>query len=680
MAISIPPPAASLGEARDSKTSTKDVRIGRSPRGQGPTTESVDERDSSAMSRFTLIHSDEFPIGEYRTHLPPDYHSRALSRTNEPTDSGPAIILIDAALVGTPLVGAPPANSVLVAIGLEREDPRWFLSLPAHPHPAALVAAVRSAGESLEQRLRAERLEQELRERTVELQEVNQIGMALSTERDHDTLLSLILTKCRELSRADAGSLYLLDEIAGKGQILRWKLAQNDSISVDFQEQILPITKKSLAGYVALTGETLAIDDAYELPEDVEYSINRSFDLATGYRTKSIVVIPMTNHGGDIIGVLQLINRRRHGTRPAIDDLEKETIPFDEHTINVISSLAGQAAVAVENNILYDSIERLFEGFVTASVTAIEQRDPTTSGHSFRVADLTVELAKVVDRLDEGPFESARFSPEQLREIRYASLLHDFGKVGVREKVLIKEKKLYPLELDLIRSRFDYLRKEAEAAAYRRKFEWLMQHGDGDLASFSRQIDEELRRELERLEEDFALVAQSNEPTILPEGDFRHLQELAGREFVDAQGVARLLLDPEEVRILSIRKGSLDPAERAEIESHVTHTYQFLSKIPWTRDLRLVPDYAYAHHEKLNGRGYPRGLPGEEIPLQSRMMTVSDIYDALTANDRPYKRAVATDRALDILQMEVDDGMLDSKVVELFIEARIFERAGVVRT
>ncbi|HEY0591561.1 MAG TPA: HD domain-containing phosphohydrolase, partial [Thermoanaerobaculia bacterium] len=438
----------------------------------------------------------------------------------------------------------------------------------------------------------------------------------------------------------------------------------------------LDVTKESLAGYVALTGETLVIDDAYELPADAPYTINTSFDERTGYRTRSMLVFPMSNHVGEIIGVLQLINRRREGAPAKLTAAEvpSQVIPFDPQTIRSMQSLAGSAAVAVENNYLYEAIEQLFEGFVTASVTAIEQRDPTTSGHSFRVADLTVELAKIVDRLEDEPFRVIRFTADQVRELRYASLLHDFGKVGVREKVLIKEKKLYPLQMDLIRSRFEFLIRSVEGAARERKMLYLLEKGRDGYEEFAAGVDREAAEEIRRAEEDLAFIVRSNEPTILPEGEFHYLQELAKRDYIDLHGTRRLLLEPEEVARLSIRKGNLDQSERSEIESHVTHTFEFLSKIPWTNDLQRIPEIAYAHHEKLNGRGYPRGLDEPRIPIQSRMMTVSDIYDALTASDRPYKRAISTDRALDILGMEVKDGLLDRDLVRIFIEAKVFER------
>jgi len=641
---------------------------------------------------LTLLHSESFPIGRYAEGLTRE--SIAPSRLENldqllvPDGSALRVVLVDRGILNgrhTALKLDP--RTAVVGVGLD-EQPRWlaedsiYLHLPENPSSPSLLSAVKRAYQFLYQKNRADQLEKALSERTRELQEVAEVGRALSTVRDHSVLLTMILSKARELSRADAGSLYLLDEVGGR-QVLRWKLAQNDSIDVEaFEEKILPITRKSLAGYVAMTGETLVIDDAYNLPEGAEYEINRTFDEKNGYLTKSLLVFPMTNHAGEVIGVLQLINRRIVGApaRLTAASVPEAVISFDQDTAEIMRALASQAAVAVENNLLYESIERLFEGFVTAAVTAIEQRDPTTSGHSFRVADLTVELAKVVDRVDFGQFADVHFSTDQIREVRYASLLHDFGKVGVREQVLVKEKKLYPVQLENIRARFEFVMKSVENDASRRKIDYLLEHGKTGYDEFSAHVDAEAADAILKLQKDFAFIAQSNEPTVLPEGEFAFLQALANRDYVDIRGDRRLLVDPEEARILSIRKGNLDATERLEIESHVTHTFNFLLKIPWTRDLSRVADIAYAHHEKLNGRGYPRRLTADGIPIQSRMMTVSDIYDALTASDRPYKRAVPTERALDILRMEMNEGLLDPALVETFIEAKVYERAGVLRT
>ena len=641
------------------------------------------------MQTLKLLHSDSFPIGRYAdAFVAESIASRSVANLDHlGTDaSSLRVILVDPAITNGRAVTLDSRTAV-VGVGLD-EQPKWladdsvYIHLAGNPPTPVLVNAVKHAYQFLYQKMRADQLERQLGDRTRELQQVSEVGIALSTVRDHQVLLTMILSKARELSRADAGSLYLLDEVNDQ-RVLRWKLAQNDSIDVgSFEEKILPITRKSLAGYVAMTGETLVIDDAYNLPPDAEYSINTSFDHENHYLTRSLLVFPMTNHVGDIIGALQLINRKRSGAprKLTAETVPTQVIPFDDETLEIMRSLAGQAAVAVENNLLYESIERLFEGFVTAAVTAIEQRDPTTSGHSFRVADLTVELAKVIDRIDSGLYAPVQFSSDHIREIRYASLLHDFGKVGVREQVLIKEKKLYPLQLDTIRARFEFVIKSIENDSNKRKVDYLIANGRDGYDQFAAQLDEESRAQIDKLQSDFSFIAKSNEPTILPDGDFEYLQQLAVRDYSDLRGEKRLLLDQEEARILSIRKGNLDASERGEIESHVTHTFNFLQKIPWTKDLAGVANIAYAHHEKLNGLGYPRKLTAAEIPLQSRMMTISDIYDALTASDRPYKKAASTERALDILNMETNDGLLDRDLVAVFVEAKVYERAGVLRT
>jgi HD-GYP domain-containing protein (c-di-GMP phosphodiesterase class II) len=411
------------------------------------------------------------------------------------------------------------------------------------------------------------------------------------------------------------------------------------------------------------------------LPPDVEYSFNRSFDERYGYRTKSMLVIPMQNHHGDVIGVLQLINRKRDfASRLASpEEAARQIIAYSPHTVKIVKALAGQAAVSIENSQLYEAIERLFEGFVKAAVHAIEQRDPTTSGHSERVASQTVALATAVDRLQDGPFRLVNFTREQIREIRYAGLLHDFGKVGVREQVLVKAKKLYEHELDLIRQRHAFIRRSAEWEFERERADFLLQHERNGFEAFVQELTERRRLALETADRFLRVVQASNEPTVLAEGDFAQLGEFAAMHYVDIDGNPQPYLAPIEQKHLSIRKGSLDDRERLEIESHVTHTFEFLRKIPWTRSLANIPDIARGHHEKLNGSGYPRRVQGEAIPLQTRMMTIADIFDALTAQDRPYKRALPATRALDILTDEVKQGQLDAELFKIFLEARVWE-------
>ncbi len=507
------------------------------------------------------------------------------------------------------------------------------------------------------------------------LQELNRIGVALSTERNHDDLLDLILRKCREVTQADAGSLYLVDESPEKEKILRFKLSQNDSFNLSYKEFTMPISRSSIAGYVALSGISLNLSDVYNLPPGAAYSFNRDLDEKNGYRTKSMLVVPMKNRSNETIGIVQLINRKRQWDFILKDAaaMEGGVVPFDSWSEELVNSLASQAAVALENNILYRNIHDLFEGFVNASVTAIESRDPTTSGHSARVAALTVGLAEALDRSDDPLFRDLSFSRDQIKEIRYASLLHDFGKVGVREEVLVKAKKLYPWHLDLIKGRFEYVRMAAEAEFASGRLEALLSRGKEVYLEENPELTRAFEDRIAILERYLKVVLDANEPTVLEDGNFAVLLEIAQQTFPGWDGAMRQLLTPEEVGYLSIRRGSLDATERLEIESHVTHTFRFLSQIPWTSELKDVPRIAYAHHEKLNGSGYPNRRNAKEIPIQSRIMTISDIYDALTASDRPYKKAVPLDRALSILELEAKDGNIDRALLDVFIAARIFD-------
>src|SRR6202022_1588206 len=401
---------------------------------------------------------------------------------------------------------------------------------------------------------------------------------------------------------------------------------------------------------------------------------NKSYDQETGYRTRSLLTLPMKNGRGEVIGILQLINCKVHaGARlTSAESVAREVHPFSERAVRLSLSLASRAAVAYENSRLYRDIETLFEGFVQAAVTAIEQRDPTTPGHSQRVSHLTVGLAEAVDRTETGSYAGTRFTPEQMKEIRYAALLHDFGKVGVREEILIKAKKLYPLQMDIAAHRFDYLYKDLEARLEHEKFKALLEFERADALSRIETLEEEYRLRRAELEDAFRAIVRANEPTLLPSGQFGLLFEIARQTYCDPRGVECPVLTPEEVRFLSIPKGSLDPDERVQIESHVIHSFNFLMQIPWTKEIREIPRIARAHHEKLNGTGYPYKLTSDEIPVQAKIMTICDMFDALSASDRPYKKAVPAERALDILDMSVKQNELDSELYQLFLDAKVF--------
>jgi response regulator RpfG family c-di-GMP phosphodiesterase len=316
---------------------------------------------------------------------------------------------------------------------------------------------------------------------------------------------------------------------------------------------------------------------------------------------------------------------------------------------------------------LKNDIERLFEGFVNASVTAIESRDPSTSGHSSRVAELTVGLAEAVNGTPNGPYGGLYFNPLQIREIRYASLLHDFGKVGVREQVLVKAKKIEGEHLESIYQRLH--QRALEAMRDRLLDAWSKgQSFDHEtVGALLTQQQEETRHLMD-------LVRRSNEPTVLPQEVALELNLLKDLTYQHWSGDSRILMEPGDLDLLKISKGSLSAQERDEIQSHVTHTYRFLRQIPWTSELAGVPDIAWAHHERLNGKGYPRQLTEPDIPVQSKLMAVSDVYDALTAADRPYKAAVSVERSLEILEQEANVNLLDTEVLRIFLEARIYER------
>ena len=283
-------------------------------------------------------------------------------------------------------------------------------------------------------------------------------------------------------------------------------------------------------------------------------------------------------------------------------------------------------------------------------------------------------LAKAVDRLNSGPYRHLSFTREQIREIRYASLLHDFGKVGVREEVLVKAKKLYPNELELLRWRFHYVRKDIQIKFLQKKLELARNEGRAVLAEREPELDAEMQARLNDLAGMLRTIEESNEPSVLEEGNYDLLQELSQRSFFMDDGTEIPFLKENELFSLSVRRGTLNQNERMEIESHVSHTYRFLIQIPWTGDLRGVPDIAHGHHEKLDGSGYPLGLKANQIAVQPRMMTIADIYDALTASDRPYKKALNSDFAIKILNQDVDAGRLDRDLMKIFVEAEVYRK------
>ncbi|GAC1512882.1 MAG: HD family phosphohydrolase [Candidatus Dormibacteraceae bacterium] len=541
------------------------------------------------------------------------------------------------------------------------------ISPPVDSSPSTLRQFLRIAMENVALKRRVTEMEGRQHR---QFKELNRIGIALSAERDINKLQQFILTTMRQLTNADGASLWL-KTVGDHGEPMLF-LASSENTSIDntYQAFKVPVDEKTVVGYTVSVGTSQIYDDAYNPPPGKPQG-GKGFDAQFGYRTKSMLTVPMRNYNDEVVGAVQLINAKRaYETKLTVETVEAEVVSFRPDDLEMIESIASQAAVALDNKTLLDSIQALFDGFVQASVTAIEQRDPTTAGHSGRVEALTSALARAVSGLGAGQYRDVHLTEDQFKELRYACLLHDFGKVGVREHILVKAKKLMPGQLEVIQARFEAVERSVQVKYANDKLE-AMKSGTASTQKLA-EIDERLEEELAQLNVWIQGIIAANEPSVMPEDKASMLEFLSHQTFYDMSGKAHPMLDPQEFRFLSIRKGTLDPQERLEMESHVTHSFDFLTKIPWTPVMRGIPEIVYGHHEKLDGSGYPRRLSGDQIPVQARMMTVCDIYDALTAQDRPYKRAVPVRTALDILHAEAAEGKLDKDLLEVFVAKKIY--------
>jgi HD-GYP domain-containing protein (c-di-GMP phosphodiesterase class II) len=526
-------------------------------------------------------------------------------------------------------------------------------------------------------RRRLDEVEEELARSRSALRELTKVGMALMNEREPKQLFDLILTQARSLTASDGGSLYLVESGADGGSVLHFIAAQTATLpDVPSPTFRLPLDDTSIAGYVATTGKPLILEDVYELPEGVPFSFNRVFDAQYGYRAKSMLAVPMIDHRDHVVGVLQLINRKSDVDAKirTDEDADRWVLPYTDREVAIVSSLAGQAAVAIENGRLYQDIENLFAGFIKAAVTAIDRRDPTTSGHSVRVTELTCDMAALISAQTEGPFADVWFSDAELKQLRYAGLLHDFGKVAVREETLVKELKLPPVMGARVEARFALIRKTLELEAWMERGRIVAERGIDAAQDDLARIAAELAAEVERLDRYWAALQEANVPRVLDEDAAEILQEISRTTFVDPDGNEHPYITADELHFLEIRRGSLDEAEREQIQAHVLHSYDFLLDIPWTDELSRIAEIVRGHHEKLDGSGYPDGVTGDRLPIETRIMTVCDIFDALTASDRPYKRAMPVERALEILEWEANEGMLDKDVVELFTSSGVYQK------
>jgi HD-GYP domain-containing protein (c-di-GMP phosphodiesterase class II) len=466
--------------------------------------------------------------------------------------------------------------------------------------------------------------------------------------------LNSILNSFLDLIGCDGGSIYTMQKNLQGENVLVFKSmitrsANINSVPDELKALVFRLDETTLVGKTGLHQKVFK--ESYAAPiKNGKVDVTRSDswnDVVDHYYTRNILSAPLITPRGDLVGVVQLINKIPF-------DIEL-SVGFDEKDERLCGVVSGQAALAIENSTLVYEQEKILEGFVNACVTAIEARDPVTSGHSQRVCDLTLNLAEAVNRESRGPLAFMEFNSIQMRELRYAAMLHDIGKISVRENILQKEKKLYPWELEVIEMRFKMMR-----VAVNHQY------------SAERDILEKARK-LRDLDQALAIIKTANEPTLLPQEVSESVAELTKMQIQIDDGEFCCALHQREKERLCIKKGSLSVEERLEIEKHVSFTYEILKMVPWGRGLERVPDIAHYHHEKLDGTGYPMGVKSESISTQSRMLAVCDIYDALTAKDRPYKAAVSSEVALSILDDEVKQGKLDALLFKLFVDSKAYE-------
>ena len=498
------------------------------------------------------------------------------------------------------------------------------------------------------------------------MERLHQIGIALSSEKNLNRLLETIVAEARGFTRCDAGTLYRVND---QEKVLTFEIMQTESTgyyaggTTGDKITVPPVHLEkdgepncaNVSAYVAITGEVVNIPDVYEA-EGFDFTGPKKYDEMTGYRTQSMLVIPMRDHTDKVIGVLQLINAF---------DADSKRIPFESRFESMVRSLASQAAVAINNAQLILDIENLFKSVVHYTVKAIDARSPHTAGHSGRVATLTRRLAETVNLQTDGPFADVHFSEEQIEEIWMASIMHDVGKIGVPEAVLEKQYKLDGARYERVVDRFQRIR---ELAIMRARLRNANNGQPEDL------IDEELLKTLKEWEEDYEFIQWVNKPGFLAPEKKEQLDRIAAKTYTDWKGDEQPYLTEEEHLNFSVIKGNLTDEERRQIQNHVIHTEEMLLKLPFTDKLAQVPMFAASHHEWLNGKGYPKGLKGDQIPFPARMMCIADVWDALTAQDRPYKPAIPPEKSSQILKGGAEHDEFDKELVDLFISYRLWEQ------
>lgn len=502
------------------------------------------------------------------------------------------------------------------------------------------------------------------------------IGIALSAEKDIFNLLELIVDSARDFTNADGGTLYIVSD---DEKSLNFEIVQTNSLNIRmggktgeeinwppvplFNEDGSP-NKENVSTNVALTKKFVNIPDVYDV-EGFNFEGTRKFDESTGYRSMSMLVIPMLNHENEIIGVLQLLNAK--------DETTDETIPFTDENIDLTASLASQAAIAVTNVRLIQDLKDLFDSFIRTIATAIDEKSPYTAGHISRVANLTMEIARKINVTEWGKYGKFNFSDDELEELRLAAWMHDVGKITTPEHVVDKSTKLEKIfdRVDLLKIRFEAIKLQMEKEWYSKKIEILTT--EGKESTKLAELDTEYSGKISKFSDDSEFCLQCNVPGEFMEDDkIERLQEFAKQSY-GFNGESQPYISGDELLNLSIKRGTLNESDRKIIENHATMTLKMLNELPFSKKLRHVPEYAAAHHEKLNGTGYPLKLKGKEISVQARVMAIADIFEALTAKDRPYKKPMKLSQAIQILGYMVKDEHLDPDLVDVFLKEGMAE-------
>ena len=506
------------------------------------------------------------------------------------------------------------------------------------------------------------------------LEQLNAIGASLSAERDIDRLLEAILTAAKTITRADGGTLYRVTE----ERTLRFEIVRTSSLryylggTTGHPVPFYPIqlykdgkpNQSMVAAYAALTGKTVNIADAYTA-DGFDFSGTRAFDTKTGYRSKSFLTVPMRNHDNETIGVLQLIN--------ALEPSSGAIVPFSPSDQRLAESLASQAAIAVTNRMLINQLEQLFESFINLINSAIDEKSPYTGGHCQRVPVLTMLLAEAVSETKDGPLRDFHMSEKDRYELKIAGLLHDCGKVTTPVHIVDKATKLESIfdRIQLIDTRFEVLKRDAELEALRKKHNFLEQKMRMEAA----EEDKRLRDRLRQLDDDRKFLHACNiGGERMRDEDVDRVRRIGQYRWRDFAGHEAQFLSEDEVKNLTIRSGTLTEDERKVINHHIVATIRMLEALPWPKHLTKVPEYAGGHHERMDGKGYPKGLTREQMSVQARCMGIADIFEALTAKDRPYKKGKTLSESLEILGRMKLNNHVDPDLFDIFVRRKVYRR------